>query len=205
MTRNRTDFATFTPALFRDAGVHPYLSLLSMYDEPESRAAMSVVRAAVQNSPDVEQEVEVLLGELNWRPNLVGGVAILSRALTTQTLNALWRALDRASWVSPQLAVTAYLCDPSFENRARSRIESGCPIHYDSSDAMDALKPFRSHSGKTLAVLVYLCQQSDAARSWLPDALNKEHIQSVLSEEYDGGETIAASWLEKARSLLETG
>ena len=71
------------------------------------------------------EEICALLSESNWRPNLVGGVVVLrAQRADAAVLDALWDAIDRPSWVSPQLAVAASVVDPKFADKARPRVGS---------------------------------------------------------------------------------
>jgi hypothetical protein len=65
----------------------------------------------------------------DWRPQLVGCVALLAMNPQERSLDALLAALCRPSWVSPQLLVTAALADvPVWRGEVESAIlERGDP------------------------------------------------------------------------------
>jgi hypothetical protein len=82
-----------------------YLELLSLSPGQGSELALYSIRVAIDQSPNVGVEIAALFAEVNWRPQLVGAVALLAGAGGDQTLSALWDAFDSGSWVSPQLVV----------------------------------------------------------------------------------------------------
>ena len=91
--------------------------------DPAVVEALNVLDQALQASPQVVHEVCALLKDLNWRPNLVGAAAVArARMASGVVVRELWAALDRRSWVSPQLAVAASIVDPRFGDGARARM-----------------------------------------------------------------------------------
>jgi hypothetical protein len=139
-----------------------YLTLLQPLrtggQDPAVVEALGVLDAALQTSPQVVHEVCALARDLNWRPNLVAAAAVArARMSTGVVVRELWAAIDRPSWVSPQLAVAASIVDPRFADGARARIGRA--------------------TGKTLAALAALAEISmppmddpdhgaDVAASW---------------------------------------
>lgn len=187
-----------------------YVRLLGL--TADAGSSVQAVRAAVHQSPHVEAEVVALFAGADWREHLVGAVAILVGAASPTTLAALWRAFDSWSWVSPQLAVTAFLSEPAFETSARPRAEAGCPMQTDRIADLhgaerECLAGVRgsevppSRSSKALAALVYLCRHLPDTEAWLEAVLANEALQKTLADDLDGGDRIAAQWLENLRPL----
>jgi hypothetical protein len=83
--------------------------------------------------PDAVAKVEAALDD-NWRADaallLAGGwrdqvtaaAAIALGGVDASLETALWRAIDGASWVAPQLVAAAFLVDAAFEPRAAERL-----------------------------------------------------------------------------------
>lgn len=85
--------------------------------------ALAVLDEGLRTSPQVVHEVCAMLADFNWRPNLVAATAVIrARMMTGVVVKSLWTAIDRPSWVSPQLAVAASIVDPRFSDGARARI-----------------------------------------------------------------------------------
>ena len=64
-----------------------------------------------------------LMSSSNWRPQLVGCVALLAMNPQERPVDALLGAVGRPSWVSPQLLVTAVLADvPGWSGEVESAI-----------------------------------------------------------------------------------
>jgi len=115
--------------MFRTGG---YLVLLHPYRESLRNDALvqtiGLLDQILGACSDPVSEVTALLGETNWRPNLVGAAAALRGELKEPPiLNALWRAIERPSWASPQLAVASRHLDETFLDRAPHHIRSSDP------------------------------------------------------------------------------
>ena len=84
-------------------------------------AAVLQVRDAIAAGPWHADAIVLLAG--TWREQVIAAVAIASTPAVASTpaadvIDALWTAIDSASWVAPQLVATALLADPAFEPRA---------------------------------------------------------------------------------------
>jgi hypothetical protein len=193
------------------ARVLPYLKLLNLVGEGATEA-MSAVRSAAENSPDPTSEIVALFGSIDWRPHLPAAVAIALGYGGESTLPALWSRFDRGSWVTPQLAVVAFLTDANFEAEARRRILAW--ITPDSEwlpDAMALERPSRREISaylrgrrhgrpKALAALLTLCQLLPSP-VWLAVAQEHPLTRWLLSADDDRGGEIAQGWLQRFAEL----
>jgi hypothetical protein len=98
-----------------------YLHLLSL--EPACENAIEAIEKGLRLQPHPESKILVLLTSRNWRSHLVGAAASLLLEAKPEIAQGLWNAFDASSWVSPQLAVSAFLLDSRFSEEARTRIE----------------------------------------------------------------------------------
>jgi hypothetical protein len=197
-------FPTFTP-IFEKGTIS--LSFLHLYSDDLSDA-FAFIRNACENSKNVSNEIMSLLAENDWRPHLVAAAAILiQKKLPSKVYENLWRAFDKGSWVSPQLAVVAWLRDSNFEVSAKQRIHNGCP---QNTKQIDELSPIERHviagpasnsgrSAKALAALIYLVGLSEGANGWLMQELQRDEIKTLLKQDEDFGGTIAEKWLSSLR------
>jgi hypothetical protein len=103
-------------------GVPGYLPLLHLRREAASESLAIIAKALAEDTVPSRQIIE-LLEEGNWRAQLVGAVAVALHGPSDESVQALWAAIDRGSWVSPQLVAAASLVDPLFEGRAKEHIE----------------------------------------------------------------------------------
>jgi hypothetical protein len=92
------------------------------------RVEESIEECGVDGGGELAVWIGRLFAELNWRPHLVGAIALLLGAGRAAEIGALWRAIDRGSWVGPLLVVTADFRDPEFPSAARTRIAGRCPL-----------------------------------------------------------------------------
>jgi len=193
------DFGPFDP-LFAppSADVPEHLSLLHLFHADNTVAKIT----ATVRSGDCGPFVRRLFESPDWRPHLVGTVVCIAEP-DAQWLGWLWQAIDGGSWVTPQLAVAAYLTDPEFAARARSRIEARCPISEpeisdgDDRDAMTGPGDADIRSGKMAASLLALCELIADDAPWVEAARNDPAIARLLRIDgrRNGSEGIALSWL----------
>ena len=185
-----------------DVPVPLHLTLLNLGSGSE--IAITILRRILEGDTELTPQVVALLADFNWRPHLVGAVAMGLGAANEMSRDALWRAFDSGSWVSPQLAAIAFLVDEDFEARSRLRIEAGCPINLDRLRGLDwvvrhsAAGPGNaaSHSSKALSALAGLCQRLPETHVWLEPLLSREETQHSLKSDYDDGGLIATGWLD---------
>jgi hypothetical protein len=167
----------------------PYLALLNLqrWNWLQVLAAVRIVRQSIAMSPNVETEVAALFRKNAWRSHLVGAVAVSMGIDSPLTLSALWLAFDTGTWVSPQLAVAAFLSDRAFAEQARTRI----------------VDTFTEHTSKSLAALAALCQRLPAMIDWLDAALADEARNKAVIDSWDRGDQIAVDWLENIGTALK--
>ena len=121
-------YAAFQP-MFEHAESVPvplYLTLLNLGGGCE--VALKRLRQVLDSNADLTPQIVALLDELNWPPQLVGALAMHFGAANEESRVALWQAFDSGSWVSPQLAASAFLLNEDFEAQAR-RHEAAFPCH----------------------------------------------------------------------------
>src|ERR1700691_4459567 len=102
-------FGIFAPLFEESTG---YLVLLNLSEASESKWAVSLVKKCCASVSDPTDYICRFLNESNWRPHLVSAVAIALLPDNPKTIRQLWAAIDRDSWVTPQLAAVAFLRDP---------------------------------------------------------------------------------------------
>jgi len=89
-------------------------------------------------------------------------------------------AIDKGSWVTPQLAVAAFLRDPMFADHAQECLRSGCLIDASACAGLPALERHVStgpagtveRSAKTAASLVRLLEPLPHQPDWLTTELH---------------------------------
>jgi len=190
------------------ATVPGYLVLLNLRDH--APAVIDQLRQAIDACGDrLGELIEQMLASPNWRPQLLGASALrISRG--AQNIEALWSALDRPCWTSPQLAAVASRIDPDFLPHARARLEQGCPMNVSNAMGMSPLErhsalgpgSLTAHSAKSASALAALCAADGKADSGLDALLSGPKLRSLVDQDIDQSGSIALSWREKMDSLI---
>ncbi|HEY2748115.1 MAG TPA: hypothetical protein VGL86_26005 [Polyangia bacterium] len=90
---------------------------------PDPAAVETLIATLAENGDWHADAVALLAG--GWRDQVTAAAAIaIARAGDAPIVEALWTAIDGASWVAPQLVAAALIADPGFEPRAADRLGS---------------------------------------------------------------------------------
>ncbi len=199
-------FPSFEPMFTASRSDSPpaYLCLLNLFYASESRAAIEQLRTSGQRSGScLDAELAALLSDHSWKPQLVGAVALLVFGKNRVRLEALWAALDRPCWVSPQLAAVASLTDPDFDSRARERIDRRCAVDIAAVSQLGwPPESFAAYSKKLLSALMRLCESRPGASAWLPTYAAAHDIKKMIATDFDCGGDLATGWTNRITTLL---
>jgi len=166
-------FGAFAP-LFEDSIA--YLTLLNCDHGSKDAIALVMKCCAAVSNP--YRDICQLLRQPNWRPNLVGAVAIAALGHDPEATSQLWVTIDRGSWVTPQLAATAFLRDPQFTDHALERLQRGA-----------------MRSAKAASSLVHLLQRLPPRSGRVIVSPTSAEINKLLNEDKDSSGKIAECWL----------
>jgi hypothetical protein len=191
------DFGIFDPLL---KGTVVYLKLLHL----DGSEAVSLVMKCCASVSNPYEDICRLLRQINWRSHLVAAVALATLPGSTEANYELWNAIDKGSWVTPQLAAVAFLRDPMFACRARVRLRSGCPVDALHATKVSAAERHSStgpggsveRSAKTaasLVALVGLLRETD----WLVVEAASADLMNLLDKDVDSSGMIAERWLRR--------
>ena len=114
LPRNRHDVDEWDAL---SAALAPLLRTYPRLKHELSRQSHKLAEDCLLGSDRPGAEVPGLLLDDNWRVAVGGVAAAIALGLEPRVVHALWLALDRGSWVAPQLAVAASFLDPEFEER----------------------------------------------------------------------------------------
>jgi hypothetical protein len=194
----------------------PFAGILKLPGEPASLRLLSMrsveVGAVIDRieqamaSEDAARAVDALFASPDWRPHLLGAVALILDAGRRFDPSALWKAIDAGSWVTPQLVTAAYLIDPSFADRLRDRIDAKCAVVIAPN-----LSPVERHratgpatpeqrSAKLLASLVRIGMLVPALAAWLRTASSRPELAALQAADRDKAGNIAENWLKNVES-----
>lgn len=191
------------------ATVPAYLVLLNLHDD-DVPAIVNQLREAVAASGDkVEDLIGRMLATPNWRVQIIGAAALLI-AGSSNGIRALWSALDRPCWTSPQLAAVASRVDPDFLAQASLRLERGCK--QDVAEAAEMPWPARhvalgplsldAHSAKLAASLAGLCAREEGASLWLTPLMARADLKALIDLDVDEAASIALDWRDEIDRLF---
>lgn len=95
-----------------------YLPLLGLRPGDATQSAIDRVEHAL-HAGESQLWLDAMLAERNWRPHLPAAVALLLDRSQTLSPVSLWSAIDRGSWVAPQLVVAALFSDAEFPTKTK--------------------------------------------------------------------------------------
>lgn len=132
MKNEQPNFGPFEAAFSADGLEVPgYLHFLNLNPDDERGIQLVIDRIArAMTGWETDRWLAQLMGERNWRPQLVGAVTYLLDRAAVLDRSLIWRSIDVGSWVTPQLVVTAFFSDVMFTERARERLDTGCRTSY---------------------------------------------------------------------------
>lgn len=205
-------FGTFAPVFAPNPGDVPrYLKLLNL--GPGAADVLRLLEQVIADSGEAfDLTVVSLLEQANWRPQLVGSAAMMIGRPSAASVAALWSALDRPCWTSPQLAAAASRVDPAFPEQARLRLERRCLLDTKAASKMSPIERHVSlgpasgygHSAKLIAALTALLRQAAGGLPWLDELLAEPDVAQLLGEDVDDSGGIATSWLASFDKLRHT-
>lgn len=183
-----------------------YLTLLCL--GPEAKPALQFIADVVRENPKYRQSVLKLLADPGWRLHLVAAVAVLFSRDRIDLCPALWEAMDRGSWVAPQLGVVLSICDPHFVPHAKQRIVRGCPVA-----PVDIPSELERHviagsggpsqrSAKNLATLLHLVHAIPSESEWADATSQAPDLRQLLRTDLDQCDRMAACWTAALRDRL---
>jgi hypothetical protein len=195
------EFGPFA-AVLKAPGEPAALSLLSMRGTEVGAVIDRIERAL--SADDSVRGAAALFASPDWRPHLIGAVALIVDGGRRLDSTALWTAIDAGSWVTPQLVTTAYLVDPAFAERLRDRIGATCtvvvPANLSPAERHRATGPAtpEQRSAKLLASLVRIGMHAPALTGWLRTAASRPELAALQAADRDKSGNIAENWLENA-------
>ena len=201
----RPEFGIFEP-VFESA--HGYLALLGLSPADASRA-VEFVRNCCRKVSNPSSDICRLLAESNWRPHLVGTVAVIISGCDAEAASLLWRRLDCGSWVTPQIGAALFLVDPDFPSQARTRLEARCPV--DSTE-LRSMTPLERHfaagpagtvhrSAKAAATLLQLAAMASPIPPWVREMRAAKDLQALLKQDVDGSDKKAERWQNRMKEI----
>lgn len=207
MNTTQQRFGVFSPLFDSHPG---YLNLLHL-DVPWNKVTVSRVIECCHSSPDPFPDINRLLDQENWRPHLVAAVALSVFGYNQVAFKKLWDAFDAGSWVTPQLAVAAYLRDPDFSGQAQTRVQARCPIgvsHLTTYGPLERHVAFGpagplERSAKAANALIYLLHLFGPP-DWLKTELASPDLTALLAADRDHASIIAKTWLESLNAILKS-
>jgi hypothetical protein len=211
VTSMSQQFGPFQVAFRAQTGsVAHYLRLLNL-GQGAAESINAVRRAAGRRG--AERRVIDMLRDRNWRPHLVAIVAAFETR-PTDALAECWRALDRGSWVAPQIAAVLSIIDADFLSNSLVRLRAGCPLVLDSTDEFDSRvlalasqEPGRpdfqtaKNSASLLALLALDHRDDEGVLSLTSDAV----LADLIRRDVDKSAEICIGWRTRFVSLWTGG
>jgi hypothetical protein len=158
-----------------------YLALINLHTAVESTVQTIKDIVASEKKDILEQDTLTLLQARNWRFHLIACGIMLAGLSSDKLLNQLWNVLRQGSWISPQIAATAYLLDSRFKTQA-----------------IDAISE-ENFNEQSIVALAELLKQNPATK--FTERQEARINSAKVKDSADSGE-IAVSWVENIRPLF---
>jgi hypothetical protein len=208
-SRDKT-YAEFGPfaAVLKLSGEPAPLILLSLRSA-ETAAVIDRIELALA-ADDAVRGANALFASPDWRPHLVGAVALILDGDRRLDPSLMWKAIDTGSWVTPQLVTAAYLVDPSFPDRLQDRIDARCavkmPAHLSPAERRRATGPATAEqrSAKLLVSLLRIGRLVPALADRLAAAARRADLKALQAADRDKSGNIAENWLKNLESQFRS-
>jgi hypothetical protein len=202
----KTAFGPFAVVFERGELDDGYLELLHL-DGAGTQPVIARILTAIKTG-DTQRWVTALLHDANWRPHLVGAIALLLDLRLDS--NPLWAAIDGGSWVIPQLVVTAAHVDPRFREHVRERVGAHCPVvvpsGLSSPERHSATGPegLTHRSAKMLASMLAMSREFADLADWREAVQEDQRSRELLAADasWNNSDRIVESWLSALRSVF---
>jgi hypothetical protein len=189
-------FGPFALAFEKDGlRVPGYLTLLHLGFEQDVQVVIDRIQQAMADDGR-QRWVDALLAERDWRPHLPAAIAFLLDRRSLLARDSLWRAIDSASWVTPQLVVAAFFSDPQFVARASVRLER----YSAGPNASDDDQPSAKVVASLIGASALIPELNPSVERWRENPA----IESVLllDAAWDRSEGIVLTWMAAVKRAL---
>jgi len=201
-----SQFDPFAHAYGPDLEVPGYLQLLNCHG---SGVDVVLDRIQIALSTDRPQAwIDGIFADPNWRPHLVGAAALLLDERRVLNCSPMWEAIDRGSWVTPQLVATAYLTDPAFQDHVSRRLENRCEVSVPTG-----LHPLAQHtatgpanrvqrSAKLLSSLMSIGRRVPSLGPVVDRFSRDPDTRTLLEQDIDMSGQLAVAWCERVVTVF---
>ena len=185
--------------LFKETndGSPGYLSLLNL----GTSAGTTLDRIIELNQTDESHSyAKRFLKSHNWRYNLLACTILLTENSKSLSGEFIWSAIDKGSWVTPQLIVTASLLNPDFQEQALKRLD----INFSMNSTSLFMKLFKfpenqKHLYAKLINSIFAVIEDQKVAS----LANINSLSEIRKLDLDNSGEIASNWKENIIKLLD--
>lgn len=132
--------------------------------------------------------IDAIFRQANWRPHLIGALAVILDDGKSLSPEPLWRQIERHSWVSPQLVFAVWIVDPEFCDRLCQHLNQEILLV--------------GRDSKALASLIAVGRQHPLISNWVDEFAHRPEIESRLATERYQADGFAEAWLDRLRTHL---
>ena len=155
------------------------ISLLSLTSNQALCDARKIIDIVKEKDLDT---LILLLSDRNWRTQIIGVVGSFAFEYQEQAISKMWELFDQDNWISPQIAVSLFLQDKNFIEKAVVRIDMMCKTENETimeSCKMADIKTI-PRSVKALISLLVLCRQIPSLEDWANQKLNSPEFKKII-------------------------
>ncbi|AZZ91969.1 hypothetical protein EUZ85_15005 [Hahella sp. KA22] len=101
-----------------------YLLMLNTPCMDAAEAEIRIMKQVLADAENPEEDIKVLFSVRNWRPHIVGCLAMCYLPRNDTLVESLWELLAGQSWAAPQIAATVSMVDRNFAGNAAQRLSN---------------------------------------------------------------------------------
>jgi len=186
-----------------------HLKLMNTTAPEETLVVLRRIEGILQ-AGGYEDGLRSLLSDANWRPHLVGAVALLLMENPSPFVGGLWQAVRHGSWMSPQLVLVLSAVDPDFwtacDDRAACWFDIQRPSGVMSAATAHSVRGpgnVSSRAGKELSALVAIAEEAPAGAAWLASVQGDPRYEATLAADIDKAGQLVRFWGAGMRTSLD--
>lgn len=177
------------------------VGLLSLTSNEALCDARKIIDVVKRGNIDI---LILLLTDRNWRTQIIGVVGSFAFEYQEQVISKMWELFDQGNWISPQIAVSLFLQDKDFIEKAVVRIDMMCKTENETVMEPCKMIDIKTIPGsvKALISLLVLCRQVPSLEDWVNKKLiSPEFKENIINPNIEQINNLCMNWMKQISIL----